>query len=116
MTASYDSRKRLEACEFPHLNRQVGVFTGSPFHHRGLGAEYVDVSREIVVVNTATFGTCHPVAEVAAAVRADTASTIANLDGLIVELTAHRDRLVAELTRLADQPVDHATAKESSND
>lgn len=115
MNAAYDNRKRLEGCEFPHLNRQVGVSASQPFHHFGLGAEYVDVNRETVVVSTATFGTCYPVETAAHQVRTFTESTISDLDGLIVELTAHRDRLTAELQALEPRPTNPADVKEPSN-
>lgn len=116
MHAAYDSRERLEGCEFPHLNRQVGVSASQPFHHYGLGAEYVDVHRETAVINTATFGTCYPVETAAQQIRTFTESTISDLDKLIVELTAHRDRLTAELKTLAPHSPNPADVKEPSND
>jgi hypothetical protein len=76
----------------------IGVLASQPFHHHGLNAPYVDISRETVTVNTASYGRCYPVEQADAQLRSATEDTIADLDKVIAELTAHRDRLAAELS------------------
>jgi hypothetical protein len=92
-----DTRAPLECCRHPSLHRQLGVLASAPFHHHGLNAEYVDVSGETVTVNTVAFGTCYPSGEVDAKVREFTGQIVADLNKVITELTAHRDRLAATL-------------------
>lgn len=57
---SYDSQRPLECCEYPRLDRQIGVRAGHSFHHRGMGAEYIYIARQTVTVNTATYGNYYP--------------------------------------------------------
>lgn len=98
----WDARQPLQGAP-RGLNRQVGVLVGPPFHHHGLNATYVDISRETPIVSTDMWGTCYPAAETEKHARAAFEKTIAELDGLIAHLTAHRDRLIADLASLPDR-------------
>jgi hypothetical protein len=95
----YDSRRPLTTCEFANLSRQVGVLVHTPFHHAGLNREMVDVSYEIPTHNTRTFGHCYALAEWPKKAKENTARIVAEIDRQIAELTAHRERLAAELTK-----------------
>lgn len=92
----YDTCKPLENAD-PALHRRIGVLASKPFHHLGLNAMYVDVHRETVTVNSKAYGNCYPAEEGGKRIRVATEATIADLDRVITELTAHRDRLTAEL-------------------
>lgn len=96
----YDSRKQLVTCEFPSLQRQIGVVASNPFDHAGLGGKYVDLFYERVSVNTATFGNPYPEAEWKAQALDMTKTIIKNLDDVIAELTQHRERMIAEAHKL----------------
>jgi hypothetical protein len=85
------------------LNRRVGVVVGRPFHHHGLNATYVDISRETPVVNTNTYGNSYPVTDVEQEARSAIEDTIVDLDRLISHLTEHRARLAADLVSLPNR-------------
>jgi hypothetical protein len=93
----FNSRAPLECCAFPGADRQIGVSTRGPFHHHGLGGTYVDVRRETVWINSATWGNCYPEAEAGTQVRQMTLETVAELDAVIAELAQHRTRLLASI-------------------
>lgn len=97
--SGYDSREPLKCCAYPNLGRQIGVLADNPFHHQGLNADYVDISRETPFVNTRSYGTCYPIKSTDAEVRRATEVTIADLDRIIAELAEHRERLARELAR-----------------
>lgn len=99
-STSYDSRATLECCSFAHLGRKIGVHAGTPFHHHGMDATYVDIIRETISVNTETYGNSHPVGTLTEAVAQATQATIDDLDGVIRELTIHKGRLCRELIEL----------------
>lgn len=94
---AFDSRMPLKCCEFPALERKIGVLASQPFHHHGLGAEFVDISRETISVTTKTYGRCYPSGSATGEIRRAAQHTIDDLDAVIAELTAHRDRLRATL-------------------
>ncbi len=95
---AYSSLQPLRCCAYPRLNRQIGVLASRPFHHHGLNASYVDISRETLHINTSTYGKCYPEGAADAEIRRATQDTIDELDRVIDELTEHRDRLAVELS------------------
>lgn len=103
----WDARQPLQSAP-SGLGRQVGVLIGQPFHHVGLNATYVDISRETPRLNTDTWGNCYPAVETEQHAREAFEKTIADLDKVIGELTDHRTRLAAALTDLPGR--DFATA------
>ena len=109
----WDARQPLQ--DSPSwLDRRVGVAVGHPYHHHGLGAVYVDIDRDTVTVNTASSGGRYPVAETARQVRVAFEETIRDLDKVIAHLTAHRDRLVAELTSVAGRDFEESVSSRSA--
>ena len=95
---THDNTAPLACCPYPDLERRIGVRVSVPFPHLGRGGvPHVRVYRESIEPNTATFGDCVPALEATAAYRRDTAAIIAELDTIIAELQAHRDRLRALL-------------------
>jgi hypothetical protein len=90
---AYSNLQPLRCCAYPRLDRQIGVLASRPFHHHGLNASYVDISRETLHINTCTYGNCYPEETAAAEIRRATQDTIDDLDRVIVELVEHRDRL-----------------------
>lgn len=92
---AYDSRALLECSAHPHLHRKIGVLASTPFHHHGLNAPYVDVQRDTVSIWSSTYGNCYPAETADEEIRRATTHTIADLDNVITELTAHRDRLTS---------------------
>lgn len=95
----YDSRELLKDRD----DRSIGVLVSAPFHHHGLKATYVDVSRETVTVSSATYGNCYPSKDVRDQACSATEQTIADLDAVIAELAGHRDRLRAELSAIVER-------------
>lgn len=93
----YSSLQPLKCCAYPRLDRQIGVLASRPFRHHGLNASYVDISRETLHINTATFGNYYPAETTEAEIRRATQNTIDDLERVIVELTEHRDRLKARV-------------------
>lgn len=100
--SQWDASKPLEGAP-PRLNRRVGVVIGKPFHHHGIGATYVDITRETPTMNTISYGRGYPVAETGQHARSAFGKTVAELTVLIDHLTMHRDRLVADLASLDDR-------------
>lgn len=104
MLIAYDSRAPLANTPSPHLNPQIGVLASRTFFHQGLKAPYVDVQRDTITVGTATYGNYYPAEGVDEAIESATAATIADLNRVIDELIAHRNRLAERTTVRA---VDH---------
>lgn len=91
----YDSRKPLDACEHKTLNRQIGVLIQEPFWHKGLNKPTIDVEWETISVNTLCFGKVvetklWPLVALEAAEK-----IIADIDKVIDELNAHKERMQA---------------------
>lgn len=103
----YDSRKRLECCEF-ETPRFVGVRVSRPFKHHGRNRElYADMSYERPTVNSACYGSNKPIEEINEEVIAMTEHVIEKLDLQITELMEHRARLDTELRNVVtDPPID----------
>lgn len=97
--AQWDATQPLEGAP-PALNRRVGVTIGQPFHHVGLNATYVDISRETPRLNTDTWGNCYPAVDTEQHAREAFDQAIAGLDALIAHLAAHRGRLAADRASL----------------
>lgn len=95
---AFDNRALLRCCAFPGLRRKIGVTASAPFDHVGLKAEYVDVTRETIQVNTRGYGGYYPAGEASERVYSATEDTIADLDMVIAELSEHRARLVKSLS------------------
>jgi len=98
MSAIYDNSAKLEFCEFPQLNMQVGVFVGEPYKYGT--AETVEVSRE-----TVSIGTRSAVAWIAAIASAEealrsTQLVVKDIDDALEELNAHKYRLLQECRNL----------------
>lgn len=97
----YDTRQPLECCEFKSLNRCIGVTISRRFKHTGTGKQMVDIERETPSINTHTYGRICNAEDARSEAAASTWKTIADLDKIIDELEAHRERLQAELQKLA---------------
>lgn len=102
-TYQYDSRQRLGARNPNATERSLGVLASAPFYHYGLKAPYVDLSRETIAIGSVSSGSYYPAGEVKARTQLMTQAVIADLDKVIAELTAHRDRLAAELPTIAQR-------------
>jgi hypothetical protein len=101
-TTLYTNAQPLECCEFKNLNRQVGVTVHQRYAtHASLG-DAVDICYERPTLNTATFGGWKSVASAAAEIATMTDYVIDDLDRIIAELQAHRDRLVEKRATIAD--------------
>jgi hypothetical protein len=101
LNPQWDARQPLAGTP-EGLGRKIGVLVGQPFHHHGLNATYVDISRETPRLNTDTYGNCYPIEETAEQARVAFEETIGELDALIAHLVAHRERMAADVARLPD--------------
>jgi len=102
----YDSRQPLECCDLPHLCRSLGVVVFGPFPYHGLPDKpaYGDVNYETISINTNTYGSSRPVAELDDYIVLTTTKIITDLDRVIDELQQHRIRLTNELENIAADP------------
>lgn len=97
----YTNAQPLECCEFKNLNRQVGVsITQRYTTHASLG-DAVDIHFERPSLNTSCAGGWKATSDATKEVELMTNYVIEDLDRVISELTAHRDRLIAERQHIA---------------
>ena len=101
---AYDSRAPLECAEHPHLHRTIGVRASVPYYHRGMNASYVDIQRDTISIWGSAAGGSYPSETAEEEIRSATTRTIADLDTVITELTAHRDRPAAALGTACPAP------------
>jgi len=96
----YDTREKLESCEFKHLDRKIGVLVIEPVEHMGWGIPTVEVHWETIVINTGSFGGPSAWNEWIPKTIEATKSVISDLDKVIDELVEHRVRMHVSLDAL----------------
>ncbi len=90
----FQALEPLECCEFKTLNRKVGLRVGYPHYNEGNQAISCEISYEVPTVNTSSFGTNRPLAELNNKGIAQCNAAIAQLDTIISELNDHRSRMI----------------------
>jgi len=91
----YTNAEQLMCCEFPNLKRTVGVTVYDRIaNHASLG-DAVQVYFERVALNTTAAGGWKSVADAPAEAARMNQYVIEDLDRVIAELQAHRDRLAS---------------------
>lgn len=96
----YDSAEPLECAENKSLHCRIGVTISEPFRHALDGQQWVDVEGHTIWVATSGYGGKKREAESKIFAAKYTRMIIADLDAVITELTAHRQRLNDRLAEL----------------
>lgn len=96
-TGLKSTKQPLVRCQFPNLNRKIGVSVSAICeNHAGLGGvDAVEFESEYISLNTISTGSCVPLDEADSKFVQLNARVITELNLAIDELTAHRDRLAS---------------------
>jgi hypothetical protein len=101
----FDSREPLKfGVRNPAIDQNLGVAVSRPYANAGLDGEVVvDLYGETINFATRAFGQCVPERDWRRGVREVHGQIIADLDRMIAELQAHRDRLADSAHGLVDE-------------
>lgn len=101
--AQYDSRQPLNTRKPRPSWPKLGVLVSAPIRRPDDGQMSVDITWETVKMVTNVYGVNGPPSTAAREVRHATERILTELDAAITDLTAHRERLRAELETLDQQ-------------
>ncbi len=101
----YTSKEALENCEFPNLNRQIGVSGTRLTKYQG-GNWGVEMDYEIPTLNTSTYGGWKEVGSINENALKFNQTAIEHIDVMMAELKAHRERLCEHSRKLKDGGID----------